>query len=268
MVLLICAAVVTGCGAKAEDGPVDPSAAVVPALVGAQARPAAPPASNALTQVPDGRAAQTRLGYVNLQRLSGVSSALAPERVQRAVLGTGAARLQQLPAGAVQTAIQVQDATVLRGPGLTQQQLDGARPSGTDGLVVGPGAAALTDTGAQVNAIQGNAVSAVQSCIGDPVAQTVLGPATLGRDRAIGVGLQDAGGTPTVALCFAPRLVRHIHEAQTLVARRFPGATVREEEIGERDMLLAELPLQRLGARELAALLRGGPALQRLAVDD
>jgi hypothetical protein len=133
----------------------------------------------------------------------------------------------------------------------------------------------LGDPRPDVNAIAPSAQSAVQSCLGDTAAQTIVGPAVMGRDSAIGAGLRATRDRPAgvqLAICFAPRLRREIHEAQRRIDRRYGSLPVPRErkpvigelEIGEREMLSAVLPADAVDERELLALLGGGRALTRL----
>jgi hypothetical protein len=159
------------------------------------------------------------------------------------------------------------DATVLRGPGVAD--LEGV-PSGDDGVILGvDGAAAeaLADPNPQTSAITPNAQSAVQSCLGDVLAQTILGPAEMGSDAAVGVGLARSVTEPdalVLRICGAPRLIRHVHALEKQLQREFKTATVEEREIGEREIMTAVVDLDALPAVRALALLSAGPELRAL----
>jgi hypothetical protein len=120
----------------------------------------------------------------------------------------------------------------------------------------------------QTTAITPAAQSAAQSCLGDPLAETLLGPATMGRDAALGVALRTGADPPAgrkLVICFAPHYRRAIHTARRALGRRFgglPGARIEEVEIGERETLSAVLPARALGRGTVLDLLSGGAALR------
>lgn len=244
LVLLI--AVLAGCGGESQPS-VDETPAP-PALTGARERAPAPTASGALTQIADSRAARTRLAYANLARLDEVGPVIGRRALLTDLLGRGGARVAS---GTAPTAIRVADRSVLRGPEYTA-----VRP--------------------QTSAITPAAPSAVQSCLGDTVAQTIVGPHVMGRDAAIGVGLRTGADAPAgvkLAICWAPYYRRDIHAAQQriergllpLLADRDGDAVVGEIEIGEREILSAVLPAEALPKATLRGLLRGRPALTAIA---
>lgn len=267
-----------GCGDRADEPAVATVAA--PQLRGAQAQ--APPSAvaAALTQIPEGPASQRRLGYVNLERLAEVEDVLPPDAIMRRVLQSGAGRLEAVPDAAVATAVQVGGATVARGPGVREADIDGA-PTGEDGVVLGGGealGASLQGTRPVKTAIDSVADAAVQGCLGDAVAEVVVGAEVLGRDAALGIGLRPSGDKPAgvqLVVCYAPRFLRQIDATSEGLANRYgdiaAGARapiIGEIELGERELLSAVLPADRLPRAEVEALLGGGSELLALASRD
>lgn len=190
------------------------------------ARPAAPATAAVLSRVPDSAAARRRLGYVDAARLAAVPG-LAEAGVRRAVLGAGARST-----GAVRVG---------------------------DRLVVAQGAPA-------VNAIAAETPSAVQSCLGDAAAETIVGPAVLGTRSAIGAGVRPGpDGGHVLAVCAAPHLRRDLRRIARRLRAGLPGAVVRGAEIGERDIVMAEADVAHVPRARLLALLSGGRELRRLA---
>ena len=252
--------VLAGCS---SGSPGEPPAAR-PALTGAQAHAGAPGTSGALTQIPDTEATRTRLGYVAVDALAQADLPVSARAVERRVLGAGAAAV---PEGGVTSAVQVgADATVLRGD---VAGLDGV-PSGEDGVVIGMEAQALADPAPETSAITPAAQSAVQSCLGDTLAQTILGPATMGDDAALGVGLAESGDEPAgvqLRLCGAPKFIRHIHAMEKRLERDFGdlNAVIAEREIGEREIVTGVVAAEDLAPRLLLRLLAGGRELRALA---
>ena len=245
-----------GCLGGGDDAPPDRPAAAPAATVVAQAPPSA--TAGTLAQVADVRAARERLAYVNLDALAASTLPVPPARVLDGVLGRGARVVAARDAGT--TAVQVGGAaTVLHG--------DGAP------VVAGAGralAARLSDTRPETSAIAPGAPSAAQSCLGDTLAQTILGPATMGADSALGVGLAESGDAPAglqLRICGAPRYLRDIHAMERALERRFGAgpARVGETEIGEREIVYAVVAARAVGRRELLGLLAAGPALRALA---
>jgi hypothetical protein len=253
--------VLAGC----SSGDPAPERVSRPALTGAQAHAAAPGTAGALTQIPDGEAAQRRLGYVAVEALGQAELPFSARDVTRRVLGAGAAAL---PETGVTSAVQVgDDATALRGDALGS--VDGV-PSGDDGVVVGAGAQDLADPSPETSAITPAAQSAVQSCLGDTLAQTILGPGTMGDDAALGVGLAESQDTPAglqLRLCGAPKFLRHIHAMQKRLEARFGDAeaVIEEREIGEREIVAGVVAAGDLPPRQLLRLLAGGRELRSLA---
>ena len=103
---------------------------------------------------------------------------------------------------------------------------------------------APADRAPQVSAITPVAPSAVQSCLGDTLAQTVLGSRTMGRDAALGVGLAESGDAPAgiqLRICGAPHYIRDIHAMEHTLETRFGGggSVIGEKEIGEREIVFA-----------------------------
>jgi hypothetical protein len=207
-------------------------------LGGAEAQ--APPSATAgtLALVPDGPQARRRLGYANLDALAAADLPVAGGRLVRSVLGAGAA-------GSAGTAVRI---------------------GGGEAETVGT-------TPPQTSAITPAAVSAAQSCLGDTLAQTLLGPGTMGDDAALGVGLAESGDVPAgiqVRICAAPHYLRHVHAAEKAFARRFgelgrARAIWGEQEIGEREIGFATVAADALPRATVLELLAGGPALRALA---
>lgn len=194
--------------------------------IAASDRPAAPAAASVLSRVADSAAARRRLAYVDGARLAAVPG-LADGRVRRAILGAGA-------------------------------RADGGVRVG-DRLVAPQGAPA-------VNAIAAETPSAVQSCLGDAAAETIVGPAVLGTRSAIGAGVRPgAAGGHVLAVCAAPHLRRDLGRIARRLRAGLPGADVHGAEIGERDIVMAEVDVARVPRERLLALLSGGRDLRRLA---
>jgi len=220
----------------------------------------APPSATAgtLAQVADVRAARERLAYVNLDALAAAELPVPRSRVLARVLGAGARVVAAREPGA--TAVQVgRAATVLHGGG--SPVVVGARPAL---------AARLRDTRPETNAIAPAAPSAAQSCLGDTLAQVILGPAAMGRDSALGVGLAESGDAPAglqLRICGAPRRLRDIHATEQRLARRFGAVPSRvgETELGEREIVHAVVAAGAVPPRELLRLLSAGPELRALA---
>ena len=104
------------------------------------------------------------------------------------------------------------------------------------------------------------AISTAQSCLGDPRAQTIVGPGRLGRDAAIGVAVApSAAGGLAVRVCGAPHYARHLGTFAREIRARF-GRRAAEGELGERAYVSVELPVR----RETLRLLSGGRWLDRL----
>ena len=236
--LLLLTLALAGCGGGA-DAPPPVGAGPDRVLGGAEAQ--APPSATAgtLALVPDGPQARRRLGYANLDALAAADLPVARDQLVRRVLGAGAA-------GSAGTAVRI-----------------GA----------GGGAKAVGSTPPQTSAITPAAVSAAQSCLGDTLAQTLLGPGTMGDDAALGVGLAESGDAPAgvqVRICAAPHYIRHVHAAEKAFAKRFgelgrAKAVWGEREIGEREIGFATVAAEALPRATVLELLAGGPALHALA---
>lgn len=253
--LLLSAAAAAALAACGGDAPTDEPTPPAAPLTGAAAHAPAPTTAAALTQIPNLAPARERLAYVNVRALD--AAPVSRPRVLDAVLGTP--RVAE-----AQTAVRVgHRATVLTGDTREVRSKDPAL------------AASLRTTRPQESAITPLAQSAAQSCLGDTIAQTILGPGTMGDDAALGVGLAEGVDRPAglqLRICGAPRYIRHIHAMERALDRRFgdlgTGAkapSIREIEIGEREIVSAVLPAGRLSRDELLALLSAGPALRDLA---
>jgi hypothetical protein len=135
------------------------------------------------------------------------------------------------------------------------------------GAVTVPGPA---DTPPETSAITPPAPSAAQSCLGDTLAQVILGSRTMGRDAALAVGLAESGDAPAglqLRICGAPRYLRDIHAMERALEQRFgaTGAVVGENEIGEREIVFALVPAGAVAPRRLLRLLAAGDELRGLA---
>lgn len=118
------------------------------------------------------------------------------------------------------------------------------------------------------SAITPEASSAAQSCLGDAIAQTILGPKAVGRNAALAVGLTDETGPLTVRLCGVPYFHRDLDRFAQAVQKRFGGAVqVGERDIGERDIVSATIPVSAIGKRQTIRLLTGGRSLRALGWD-
>ena len=110
----------------------------------------------------------------------------------------------------------------------------------------------------------------MQSCLGDTLAQTILGPATMGDDAALGVGLAESADEPAgiqLRLCGAPKFIRHIHAMEKRLERDFGdlNAVIAEREIGEREIVTGVVAAEDLPPRQVLRLLAGGRELRALA---
>jgi hypothetical protein len=235
--LLLLALALAGCGGGDGGDATAPGPPAGRVLAGPQAQAPPSPTAGTLALVPDGPQARRRLAYANLDALTAADLPVARDAVVRRVLGRGGA-------AGTGTAVRV-----------------GAEAPGSPGEAP-PARSAITPA----------AASAVQSCLGDTLAQTLLGPGAMGADAALGAGLAESGDAPAgvqLRICAAPRLIRHLHDAEQAFARRF-GALGRravwgEREIGEREIAFATVAAGALPAGDVLALLAGGPALRALA---
>ena len=267
LTLLLALSLATGC--SGDDGRAASSERKHSrAAVQAQAPP--PSTSAALVRVPDGAAAQRRLGYVDIAALATTRTPLSRREVADAALGRGARHLAALPRDAVRSAVQVgTDVTILRGPGAVSAA--GVR-SPPDGVVLGARDANVRKLALgrpATSAITPLAQSAVQSCLGQTIAQTSFGPAVMGRDSALGAGLAQSGDRPAgiqLRICGAPRLLRDLHAMERALKRSFADASggagrepvIGEREIGEREIVAATIAADAIPAPRLRALLAGG----------
>ena len=237
-----------------------------PALTGAQAHAAAPGTAGALTQIPDGEAAQRRLGYVAVEALGQAELPFSARDVTRRVLGAGAAAL---PETGVTSAVQVgDDATVLRGDALGA--VDGV-PSGDDGVVVGAGRAGRWRTRARRRArsrpprrARCSRASATRSRRRSSARARW---ATTRRSASAWRRAQDTPAGLQLRLCGAPKFIRHIHAMQKRLEARFGDAeaVIEEREIGEREIVAGVVAAGDLPPRQLLRLLEGGRELRALA---
>jgi hypothetical protein len=222
--LVALAAVLSACGGSS--GRELPLAAVAETeLTGARAHAPARATAGTLSRIPDSDATRRRLGYVNVAALRA-----QPQLDRAAVI---AAVLGDLDPGDHADAVRTGDEL--------------ARPA---------------DRAPQTSAITPNAQSAAQSCLGDTLAQTTIG---MGRDAALGAGIAVAGDTPSglqLRVCGAAHYVRDLHAMERNATRALPNATVRENEIGEREIVAATVDLDDVDERTVLALLRGGPTLR------
>jgi hypothetical protein len=135
------------------------------------------------------------------------------------------------------------------------------------GAVTVPGAA---DAPPETSAITPVAQSAAQSCLGDTLAQVILGPRAMGRDAALGVGLAESGDAPAglqLRICGAPHYIRELHAMELALDERFgaAGAVIGEHEIGEREIVFATVPAGAVPPRRLLSLLAAGDELRAIA---
>ncbi len=249
---LTATAVLPACGG---DATVEAPAPAPAPLRGAEAKAPAPATAAALAEIPNVAQARRRLAFVNVRALD--AAPVSRDAILAAVLGSS--RVAE-----ADTAVRVGNrATVLRGASRVVR-------TGDPSL-----AGALRTTSPEESAITPLAQSATQSCLGDTIAQTILGPGAMGTDAALGVGLAQGQDPPAglqLRICGAPRFIRHIHAMERTLQQRFghlgaggEAPRIREEEIGEREIVSAVLPAARLQRAELLALLRGGPRLRALA---
>ncbi len=136
----------------------------------------------------------------------------------------------------------------------------GARP-GT--VRVGPRAVVPAAAPPSRTIINDDAMSAIQFCLGDAIAQTVVGPGVMGADGALGVSVIRAERGFALRACGAPHFKRELAPAARAI-RRGTGVRATRMEINDRLMVTASVPLRRLPGREILALLAGGPALRAL----
>lgn len=253
-----------GCGDDA------PEAAVTATLNAAQEAPQPALANGALATIGDSEATEARLGYYAPERAAAFASQdgvrLTADQIARAVLGADGAKEAAAVADA-QTAIQVgaaNGATVITGP--SGRIVRG----GTDEL-----AEELQSTTPPKSAIVPEAVSAVQSCLGDAAGSVIVGPAAVGKVAAAGASVidtKDAPAGPKLVVCLAPHLLREVHASEHRLEAAFPaeGAPagrepiIGEQEIGEREIVGATVALDQVDPALVRELLSGGDALLKL----
>jgi hypothetical protein len=222
---IIAALALAGCSRGGSEDTMPPRPAR--ALTGAQAHAPAPATAGALAQVPDGAQARRRLGYVDLERLAAAELPFSARAVAARVVGRA--------------------------------------PSGATAVVkVGDGPAhAPAGPAPETSAITPAAQSAVQSCLGDALAQTIVG---MGHDAALGVGLAESDDPPAglqLRLCGAPRYIRHLHDMERALERH--GVAAAEREIGEREIVAGVVAADALPPHQVLRLLAGGRELRALA---
>lgn len=253
----VAAVLVTGCWGASRSRDAAPPDAGTRAKLLASTQPAAPAAvAAALSAIPDGRWSRGRVAYVDVGRLREIDGVPAAAVLER-VLGPGARRVRALAAGAAPTAVQLGAALTL---------LDGVA------VAADPALAARLARPAADTVITPSAQSAVQSCLGDTVAQTFLGPGNMGTDAAIGAGLamsRDAPAGPQLRICGAPHYRRHIHETERRLQRLLrpagDAAVIGEYEIGEREIVRAIVAVDDLPRSTLLGLLGGERQLRAVA---
>lgn len=246
------------CGA-----PESPQAVVAPERAAAQAQPPVSAVAGTLGRLADIPEASTRLAYFVPAAAAQIAVPVPRATLAGIVLGTpGADRLAAAghpPARAVQVG---RAATVLEDAG-NGRRVIGAAPALAE---------ALRSTTPPRAVLAPETLSAVQSCLGDPAAEVILGPGLLGPTSAIGASLTDDADSPAgpkLRICAAPHYVRELHAIEERLKAAFGGtgraAVIGEQEIGEREIVSAIVPVDELGARRFADLLGGGPELRRLA---
>lgn len=221
---LLALVVLAGCGSGSEVPAASPTP-VARALSGAQVQPPPPGASGALVALVDSPQSRTRLAYVDEARLDAAELPFAVDRVRDLVLADG---------------FQSADAS-----GSVSIGRDGTEPAAADD--------------ADANALAGHSISAVQACLGDPFAETILGPEALGEGVAAGAGLAISPEDPErveLRLCVVPP-VRRLHALERRLQRRFGklGGFVEEREIRELDLLTAVVPVDAVKPRRALELL-------------
>ncbi len=262
---LLCAsaaliAALSGCGDDAS-API----AVEPARTLAQDTPPPALAPGVLGTTTDVPPARTRLAFVNPGALTELGGPLPADEIARLTLGkAGAARLAAVDAPAPDAVVQAGPTTLFV---TGQQRVASGGPASVR--------SDLERTGAQTSLITAETPSAVQSCLGDAAAEVIVGPGVLGRMSSIGAGVvstDDAPAGPKLLVCAAPHYARDLHATEGRLAKRFPaeGAAagrepvVAEQEIGEREIVGAAIPLDAVKPALLRELLSGGPALTAL----
>lgn len=219
--LVALAALLSACGGS--DTPAAPEPIAAMKLTGAGAKAAAPGAPATLSLVPDTTAARTQLAYADVPALAEVEG-IDAAAVTRAVFGT-------LDLGDRDTAVRVGDE--LFEPGAAPER------------------SAITPVG----------MSAVQSCLGDALIQNTFGPDAVGRDAALGAGIGRNGDALELRICGAPHFLREIHRMERLLVAEYGDEVAGENEIGEREIAQATVPLDDVDPQDVVAILAGGTAL-------
>lgn len=260
----ICSAALAlaGCG-DADNGA---SLTAEPVRSAAQDTPPPAVAPGLLGSITDVAAAQSRLAFVNPAALDDLGGPLPADEIAELVLGrAGASRLDRAADPAPTAVVQVGPATLLA--------------TGSGRAVVGGGSALrkqLTASAPAVSLITAETPSAVQSCLGDPAAEVIVGPSVMGRMSAVGasvVNTKDAPSGPKLLICAAPHFARDLHATEERLKARFPmgdaapaqAPVVAEQEIGEREIVGAAVALDQIDPALLRDLISGGPALIKLA---
>jgi hypothetical protein len=213
-----------GCGSD-EAVPSSSPAPAARQLQSAQVKPPAPGSSGALVALEDSRQSRTRLAYVDETRLAAADLPFSADEARDRALG-----------GGFQTSSEA---------GIISIGVDATEPE-------------LAED-AEANALAGHAISAVQACLGDPFAETILGPETMGKGSAAGAGLaispEDAD-VVELRVCGVPP-VRELHALERTFERRIGklGGHVEEREIRELDLVAGFVPVSALEPREVLALL-------------
>ncbi|MDA0179288.1 hypothetical protein OJ997_03180 [Solirubrobacter phytolaccae] len=225
--LLLCTVLVlAGCGSGGSEPEADPAPTSAPRELSASQVKAPPPGSSgALVALPDSLQSRTRLAYVDEARLDAADLELSPSRVRDRVLADG-----------FQTSSEA---------GIVAIGVDSTEPVAAED--------------ADANALAGHQISAVQACLGDPFAETILGPETMGEGVAMGAGLASSPEDPALVelrLCGVPP-VRELHALEKRLTRRFGklGGVVEEREIRELDLIAATVPAHALEPDQVLALL-------------
>jgi len=222
--------ILAGCGARSETPEQDASPTPSPrAFESAQVQPPPPGSSGALVQLADTRQSRTRLAFVDDTRLDAADLPFSADQARDRVLADG---------------FQTSDAA-----GIVSIGRDGTEPT------------AAQD--AATNALAGHAISAVQACLGDPFAETILGPETMGDGSAMGAGLAISPEDPALVelrVCGVPP-VRELHALEATFERRFGklGGLVEEREIRELDVVTGIVRADALEPGEVLELL-GDPS--------
>ncbi len=266
--LLLCAPaavaaiiILTACGGATSSPVTGVATPVARQLTPAQAHPAAAVAPATLSRIADVAPARSRIGYVNLAALAGLDAPLPAREIARLVVGDAA---PDVGTGRG-TATRIGPATVIDGHG--PRVVEG----GDAGL-----RRALAITAPATSLITRETQSAAQSCVGDPAAETMIGPAVLGTKSAIAVGLQDDASAPAgskLLVCAAPHYVRDLRRIERRLRARFADDALPPDrrpviglaDIGERDVVRAIVALDTVDGAVLRGLLAGGPALSALA---